>query len=26
VAIEHIKLELEGWVRDADTPEPNEAG
>ncbi len=26
VAIEHIKIELEGWVRDADTPEPNEAG
>jgi phage tail-like protein len=26
VAIEHIKLELEGWVRDVDTPEPNEAG
>jgi phage tail-like protein len=26
VAIEHIKLELEGWVRDSDTPEPNEAG
>jgi phage tail-like protein len=26
VAIEHIKIELEGWVRDVDTPEPNEAG
>ena len=26
VAIEHIKIELEGWVRDADTPEPSEAG
>jgi phage tail-like protein len=26
VAIEHIKIEIEGWVRDADTPEPNEAG
>jgi phage tail-like protein len=26
VAIEHIKVELEGWQRDADTPEPNEAG
>jgi phage tail-like protein len=26
VAIEHIKIELEGWVRDADLPEPNEAG
>jgi phage tail-like protein len=25
-AIEHIKIELEGWVRDVDTPEPNEAG
>lgn len=25
-AIEHIKIELEGWARDADTPEPNEAG
>jgi phage tail-like protein len=24
-AIEHIKIELEGWARDADTPEPNEA-
>ena len=26
VALEHIKIELEGWVRDVDTPEPNEAG
>ncbi len=26
VAIEHIKIELEGWVRDVDTPEPSEAG
>ena len=26
VAIEHIKVELEGWQRDADTSEPNEAG
>jgi phage tail-like protein len=26
VAIEHIKIELEGWVRDIDTPEPDEAG
>ena len=26
IAIEHIKIELEGWVRDVDTPEPNEAG
>ncbi|RZI83930.1 MAG: phage tail protein [Rubrivivax sp.] len=26
VAIEHLKIELEGWVRDVDTPEPNEAG
>ncbi len=26
VAIEHIKIELEGWTRDVDTPEPNEAG
>ena len=26
VAIEHIKVELEGWQRDVDTPEPNEAG
>ncbi len=26
VAIEHIKVELEGWQRDADTTEPNEAG
>ena len=26
IAIEHIKIELEGWARDVDTPEPNEAG
>jgi phage tail-like protein len=26
IAIEHIKLENEGWERDLDTPEPNEAG
>jgi phage tail-like protein len=26
VAIQHLKVELEGWQRDADTPEPNEAG
>ncbi len=26
VALEHVKIELEGWVRDVDTPEPNEAG
>jgi phage tail-like protein len=26
VAIEHMKIELEGWQRDADTTEPNEAG
>jgi phage tail-like protein len=26
VAIEHVKVELEGWQRDADTTEPNEAG
>ena len=26
VAIEHIKIELEGWQRDADTTEPSEAG
>jgi phage tail-like protein len=25
VAIEHLKIELEGWVRDADTTEPSEA-
>ncbi|NKI92167.1 phage tail protein [Rhizobacter sp. SG703] len=25
-AIEHLKIELEGWVRDVDTPEPSEAG
>lgn len=24
VAIEHLKIELEGWMRDADTPEPDE--
>ncbi len=26
VAIEHLKVELEGWQRDADTAEPSEAG
>jgi phage tail-like protein len=26
VAIEHIKVELEGWQRDADTTEPDEKG
>jgi phage tail-like protein len=26
VAIEHLKLELEGWQRDIDTTEPSEAG
>jgi phage tail-like protein len=26
IAIEHIKLENEGWERDEDTKEPNEAG
>lgn len=26
VAIEHLKVELEGWTRDVDTPEPSEAG
>jgi len=26
VAIEHLKVELEGWSRDLDTPEPNERG
>ena len=26
VAIEHIKLENEGWERDVDTPEPDETG
>jgi phage tail-like protein len=26
VAIEHLKVELEGWQRDADTTEPSEAG
>jgi len=26
VAIEHLKIELEGWERDVDTPEPAEAG
>ena len=26
VAIEHMKIELEGWQRDTDTTEPNEAG
>jgi len=25
-AIEHLKIELEGWARDVDTPEPSEAG
>lgn len=25
VAIEHIKIEIEGWARDVDTPEPQEA-
>jgi phage tail-like protein len=25
VAIEHLKFELEGWVRDADSTEPSEA-
>jgi len=25
VAIEHLKIELEGWVRDVDTTEPSEA-
>jgi phage tail-like protein len=24
IAIEHIKLENEGWERDVDTPEPDE--
>jgi phage tail-like protein len=24
VAIEHLKIELEGWMRDSDTPEPDE--
>jgi phage tail-like protein len=26
VAIEHLKLETEGWERDTDTPEPDESG
>jgi phage tail-like protein len=26
VAIEHLKVELEGWTRDVDTVEPNERG
>jgi hypothetical protein len=26
VAIEHLKVELEGWERDVDTAEPSEAG
>ena len=26
VAIENIKIELEGWNRDTDTKEPDEAG
>jgi phage tail-like protein len=26
IAIEHIKLENEGWERDLDTPEPDETG
>ena len=26
IAIEHIKLENEGWERDEDTTEPDEAG
>jgi len=26
VAIEHLKIELEGWERDVDTKEPDEAG
>jgi phage tail-like protein len=26
IAIEHIKVELEGWLRDPDTTEPDEAG
>ena len=26
IAIEHIKVELEGWLRDLDTTEPDEAG
>ncbi|MGH8500732.1 MAG: phage tail protein, partial [Methylococcales bacterium] len=26
VAIENVKIELEGWERDVDTTEPSEAG
>jgi hypothetical protein len=26
IAIEHLKLETEGWERDIDSPEPDETG